>query len=118
MVLRRPEFGFIRMMNTSPDKPAATRVVRADDFVAISPADLPHVLDQARRTRDAAWQMMHERFARDLELTGLMLGSDDNSRLSAKAELASRLTAAYLVESERLFSMMRPLSSPHQQPQQ
>src|SRR5262245_28231607 len=97
------------MMGNAGDMVSAIRIVRVGDLVDGPTADFQAWQDQAQRARDAALRMMRERFARDLEESGLVLGGNNKSALAVRAEYADALTAAYLIESEKLFSMLRPL---------
>jgi hypothetical protein len=52
---------------------------------------------------------MHERFKKDLEDLRQLAGRRDMKALGSQAEYADKLTADYLLESERLFELMSRL---------
>src|SRR5215470_9841714 len=66
-------------------------------------------LRQALNTRDDALRLLRERFARDLEAAGELIGSTD-AALGSEAEYASKLLDEYLAASERLFAVAKELA--------
>ena len=67
-------------------------------------------LDQARKVRDQALRLMRERFAKDLESAAQIVGSTKPEAVAHEVEYARKLTAEYLVESDRLFALSKRLA--------
>jgi hypothetical protein len=66
-------------------------------------------LRQARLVRDEAFGLLRDRIREDLEFAAQVLGGRNSAAFASEVEYASKLTAEYLAESERLFALMSTL---------
>lgn len=67
-------------------------------------------LAQATKVRDEALRLMRERFSKDLEDVRLFVSCNAPNAFTLQVEYATKLTADYLAESERMFELISKLA--------
>jgi hypothetical protein len=67
-------------------------------------------LDQATRARDKAFRCLQDRFIKDVGEAAQFAGCIDSNALARQMEYATKLTADYLAESEKMFELMSMLA--------
>ncbi len=67
-------------------------------------------LDQATKVRDRAFRFLQDRFIKDVGEAAEFVGCIDPNALALQMEYATKLTADYLAESERMFELMSRLA--------
>jgi hypothetical protein len=84
---------------------------------AVMPASMGSVtndyaawLEQATKVRNKAFGFLQDRFIKDIDEAAQFVGRIDPNALALQMEYATKLTADYLAESERLFELMSRLA--------
>lgn len=66
----------------------------------------------ATKERDEALRLLRHRFTKDLEAAAQLVGSRNPKAFASQVEYANKLTADYLTESDKLFTLMNRLRNP------
>jgi hypothetical protein len=67
-------------------------------------------LDQATKMRDKAFRFLQDRFIKDVGEAAQFVRCIDPNALALQKEYATKLTADYLAESEKMFELMTRLA--------
>jgi hypothetical protein len=67
-------------------------------------------LDQATNVRDKTFRFLQDRFIKDVGEAAQFVGCIDPNALALQMEYATKLTADYLAESEKMFELMTRLA--------
>jgi len=67
-------------------------------------------LEQATKVRNKAFGFLQDRFIKDVDEAAQFVGCIDPNALALQMEYATKLTADYLAESERMFELMSRLA--------